>query len=151
MNSNTLASPDSSMAMSDREERDWREAVGRGLRCRCPACGEGRLFRGFLKPVPACSACGEDLTPQRSDDLPPYIVISLVGHVVVGGMLLAERFADWSMLTHGVVWMSLTLILAIGLMQPVKGGVIGLQWALLMHGFGRGVSNHAGDANGAGT
>jgi uncharacterized protein (DUF983 family) len=145
MTSTTLASPDAPMATPDSAERDWRGSVGRGLRCRCPACGEGKLFRGFLKPVPACSACGEDLTPQRSDDLPPYIVISLVGHVVVGGMLLAERFADWSMLTHGVVWVSLTLILALGLMQPVKGGVIGLQWGLRMHGFGRDAGKQAGD------
>jgi uncharacterized protein (DUF983 family) len=49
------------------------------------------------------------------------------------------------MLTHGLVWVSLTLILAIGLMQPVKGGVIGLQWALRMHGFGRNAGGQAGD------
>jgi uncharacterized protein (DUF983 family) len=150
MTSTTLASPDSPMASPDAGERDWRAAVGRGLRCRCPACGQGKLFRGFLTPAAACEACGEDLTPQRSDDLPPYIVITLVGHVVVGGMLLAERFADWSMTMHALVWVSLTLILALGLMRPVKGGVIGLQWALRMHGFGRTAGQDSGRIDGTG-
>ena len=117
-------------------ERDWRQAVGRGLNGRCPCCGEGRLFRGFLKPVERCASCGEDLHHQRADDLPPYIVITIVGHVVVGGLLLAERLADWPMWLHMAIWPALTLLLALVLMQPVKGGVVGLQWALRMHGFG---------------
>ncbi|MGL4727389.1 MAG: DUF983 domain-containing protein [Bosea sp. (in: a-proteobacteria)] len=131
-----------SVASETASERDWRVAVGRGIRCRCPACGEGKLYNGFLKPVAACEACGEDLSHQRADDMPPYIVITIVGHIVVGGMLLAERFGEWSMATHMMVWISLTIILAIGLLQPVKGGVIGLQWALRMHGFAK---DHVGD------
>lgn len=117
-------------------ERDWREAVTRGLRGHCPACGRGRLFRAFLKPVERCADCGEDLSHQRADDLPPYIVITIVGHVVVGGLLLAEKFGDWPMWLHMALWPSLTLALALVLVQPVKGGVVGLQWALRMHGFG---------------
>lgn len=116
-------------------ERDWREAVMRGLGGHCPACGRGRLFRAFLKPVERCAACGEDLSHQRADDLPPYIVITIVGHIVVGGLLLAEKFGDWPMWLHMVIWPSLTLALTFALMQPVKGGVVGLQWALRMHGF----------------
>jgi uncharacterized protein (DUF983 family) len=117
-------------------ERDWRQAIGRGLRGRCPHCGQGRLFRAFLKPVDRCEACGEDLHHQRSDDLPPYIVITIVGHIVVGGLVLAEKFSDWSMTTHMLVWPALTVAMCLALMQPIKGGVIGLQWALRMHGFG---------------
>lgn len=116
--------------------RDWSLALSRGLRGRCPSCGKGRLFGAFLKPAPVCPACGEDLSHQRADDLPPYLVITIVGHVLVGGMVLAERFADWSATTHLMVWVPLVLILGVGLIQPVKGGVIGLQWALRMHGFG---------------
>lgn len=118
------------------EQRDWRQAVGRGLMCRCPACGEGRLFRAWLKPVDACASCGEAMHHQRADDLPPYIVITIVGHVVVGGLLLAEKFGDWSMEAHMLVWPLLCIVLSLVLMQPVKGGVVGLQWALRMHGFG---------------
>lgn len=118
------------------DERDWRQAVARGLLGRCPHCGKGRLFRAFLKPVDRCEACGEDLHHQRADDLPPYIVITIVGHIIVGGLLLAEKFADWPMWLHMTVWPLLTLLLSFALMQPVKGGVVGLQWAVRMHGFG---------------
>ena len=117
------------------DERDWRVAIGRGLRGGCPHCGEGRLFRAFLKPVETCAACGEALHHQRADDLPPYVVITIVGHIVVGGLVLAEKYADWSMSLHMAIWPALTIILSILLMQPVKGGVVGLQWALRMHGF----------------
>lgn len=117
------------------EARDWRVAIRRGLLGRCPNCGKGRLFRGFLKSVDRCQACGEALHHQRADDLPPYIVITIVGHIVVGGLVLAEKYAEWSMALHMTVWLPLTLILSLGLMQPVKGGVIGLQWAMRMHGF----------------
>lgn len=117
-------------------ERDWRMAIGNGLRGRCPHCGQGRLFRAFLKPVDSCTACGEPLHHQRADDLPPYVVITIVGHVIVGGLLLAEKYADWSMGLHMAIWPALTVILSLALIQPVKGGVIGLQWAVRMHGFG---------------
>lgn len=117
------------------EERDWRQAVSRGLRGRCPHCGKGRLFRAFLKPVDRCEVCGEDLHHQRADDLPPYIVITIVGHIIVGGLLLAEKFADWPMWLHMTIWPLLTILLSFALMQPVKGGVVGLQWAVRMHGF----------------
>lgn len=116
--------------------RNWRSAIGRGLRGRCPHCGEGRLFKGFLKPVDTCASCGEAIHHHRADDLPPYIVITIVGHVVGGGLLLAERHADWSIGLHMAIWPALTVILSLLLIQPVKGGVIGLQWAMRMHGFG---------------
>lgn len=120
------------------QPREWRLAVAHGLKGRCPHCGSGRLFRAFLKPVDACQACGEPLHHQRADDLPPYLVITIVGHIVVGGLLLAEKYGDWPMALHMVIWPALTVALALILMQPVKGGVIGLQWALRMHGFGAG-------------
>ncbi|MFN3670351.1 MAG: DUF983 domain-containing protein [Bosea sp. (in: a-proteobacteria)] len=117
-------------------ERDWRSAIGRGMMGRCPHCGQGRLFRGFLKPVDQCEACGEAMHHQRADDLPPYIVITIVGHIVVGGLLMAEKYADWPMWLHMAIWPALTVLLSLALMQPAKGAVIGLQWALRMHGFG---------------
>lgn len=119
-------------------ERDWRQAIGRGLMGRCPHCGEGRLFGAFLKPVDACAACGETLHHQRADDLPPYIVITIVGHIVVGGLLMAEKYGDWPMWVHMSLWPAMALALSLLLMQPVKGGVVGLQWAMRMHGFDSG-------------
>ncbi len=117
-------------------ERDWRSAIGRGMMGRCPHCGQGKLFRGFLKPVDHCEACGEAMHHQRADDLPPYIVITIVGHIVVGGLLMAEKYANWPMGLHLAIWPALTVLLSLALMQPAKGAVIGLQWALRMHGFG---------------
>ena len=69
-------------APSELPARAWKQAMGRGLHGQCPACGQGKLFRAFLKPVDACAACGEDYTHQRADDFPPYIVILLLGHIL---------------------------------------------------------------------
>lgn len=120
-------------------------SVLRGLRMRCPACGEGRLFRAFLKPVDTCPDCDEEMHHQRADDLPPYLSIFIVGHVVVGGYMFGERFLDLSSWGHLALWVPITLLMAFALMQPLKGGVIGLQWALRMHGFG-GENDFAADA-----
>jgi uncharacterized protein (DUF983 family) len=73
---------------------------------------------------------------QRSDDLPPYITIFVVGHVVVPLILAIEMSANpWSMWVTMAVFAPLTLALTILLMQPVKGAVIGMQWGLRLHGF----------------
>jgi uncharacterized protein (DUF983 family) len=65
------------------EKRDLWSAMKRGFRGRCPRCGEGKLFRAFLKVDNNCSVCGLDFTPHRADDLPAYLVIVIVGHIVV--------------------------------------------------------------------
>ena len=119
----------------DAERPLWR-SIWRGMRSRCPNCTEGKLFRGWLKPVDRCASCGEDYTPQRSDDLPPYLVIFVVGHVVVAGYLAGERFLELTSWEHLAIWTPITLAMTFALMRPTKGGTIGLQWALRMHGFG---------------
>ena len=73
------------------EKRDAWAAVRRGFFCRCPRCGEGKLFRAFLKTADNCSECGLDFTPHRADDLPAYLVIVVVGHIVVPLALLIEK------------------------------------------------------------
>ena len=117
------------------EKRDVWSAMKRGFRCRCPRCGEGKLFRAFLKVDDHCSACGLDYTPHRADDLPAYLVIVIVGHIMVPMALSIEtNFAPpvWLQLS---IYLPLTLILSLLLLQPVKGAVVGFQWALRMHGF----------------
>ena len=118
--------------------RELVPAMRRGWAGRCPACGEGRIFGRFLKVSPACAACGEELSHHRADDLPPYLVITIVAHVVGTGILLAETYMEWPVWAHMSLWPALTIILGLWLMQPVKGAVIGLQWAHRMHGFGDG-------------
>ena len=117
------------------EKRDVWTALKRGFRSRCPRCGEGKLFRAFLKVDDHCSVCGLDFTPHRADDLPAYLVIVIVGHIVVPAALWIETNyapAVWLQLT---VYLSFTLVASLALLQPVKGAVVGLQWALRMHGF----------------
>jgi uncharacterized protein (DUF983 family) len=72
------------------EKRDVWTAMKRGFRGRCPRCGEGKLFRAFLKVDNNCSVCGLDFTPHRADDLPAYLVIVIVGHIVVPLALMIE-------------------------------------------------------------
>ena len=112
----------------------WR-AMRRGFLCRCPNCGEGKLFRGYLKPVEACAVCGEDLSHQRADDAPPYFTIVVVGHVVVPIMTAVFLATELSVMTHLAIWLPLTLVMSLALLRPIKGALIGLQWALYMHGF----------------
>jgi uncharacterized protein (DUF983 family) len=118
------------------DDRPLGRSIGRGTKCRCPNCGEGRLFRKFIKPVDQCEVCHEDYTHQRADDLPAYIVVLIIGHVMVGGFLGAELMFALSSWQHLAIWVPVSVLGALALLQPVKGGVIGLQWALRMHGFG---------------
>lgn len=112
-------------------------AVQRGFLGRCPACGRGRLFRRFLKVADRCNACGQALHHHRADDFPAYVVMFLVAHVVGYGIYAAEtRFDAVPLWLHIAVWPTLTLVLGLALLQPVKGGIVGLQYALRMHGFG---------------
>ena len=115
----------------------WTRGIARGLAMRCPACGEGRAFGRFLKVAHACEVCGLELHHHRADDLPPYVTIFIVAHIVGYGVLVSELHWEWPLAWHVALWPALTLLLALALMQPVKGAVVGLQYALGMHGFGR--------------
>lgn len=119
-----------------RPARPVWNAIRRGLSCRCPNCGEGKLFRSFLKIVDTCAACGADMHHHRADDLPAYIVVAIVGHIVVGAFMGIEATSTLSTWQHLAIWIPLTILSAVALIRPVKGGVVGLQWALYMHGFG---------------
>ncbi|MGL4324598.1 MAG: DUF983 domain-containing protein [Beijerinckiaceae bacterium] len=110
-------------------------AMKRGFFGRCPHCGDGRIFGKFLKVQPECTACGTAFHHHRADDMPPYIVMFLVGHIVVGGLVMAETEANWPTWVHVALWPTLGLVLGLALLQPVKGAIIALQWALRMHGF----------------
>src|SRR4030081_3247137 len=117
------------------EKRDVFAAMRRGFRGRCPRCGEGKLFRAFLKTADNCSVCGLDFTPHRADDLPAYLVIVIVGHIVVPMILWIETDYSPSVPLQLSIYLPLTLILSLLLLQPVEGAVVGAQWALRMHGF----------------
>ena len=117
------------------EGRPLMRSIGRGFAGRCPHCGKGRLFARFLKVADSCIECGEEYHHHRADDLPAYLVIFIVGHIVVAGFMGIERLYALSTFQHLAIWTPVTLAATIGLLQPVKGAVVGLQWALRMHGF----------------
>jgi uncharacterized protein (DUF983 family) len=117
------------------EKRDVWTALKRGLRCRCPRCGQGKLFRAFLKVDDHCKVCSLDFTPHRADDLPAYLVIVIVGHLVVPTALWIETDYSPPVWLQLAIYLPITLIASLALLQPVKGAVVGLQWALRMHGF----------------
>jgi uncharacterized protein (DUF983 family) len=115
--------------------RDSWSAMMRGWRGLCPNCGEGRMFRAFLKVADHCPACGEALHHQRTDDAPAYFVILVVGHVVVPIVLAVETVYAPAYWVHAVLWLPLTLGLSLAILQPIKGALVALQWAMRMDGF----------------
>jgi uncharacterized protein (DUF983 family) len=117
-------------------ERNWKRAALVGLRGRCPCCGRAPLFARTLRTVEHCPACGQDWTHQRADDFPAYLVILVVGHVVVPLFVLANAWWDWPLGLQMALWPAMTALLAVLLIRPAKGAVIGVQWALGMEGFG---------------
>jgi uncharacterized protein (DUF983 family) len=108
-------------------------AIGRGLRGRCPACGKGSIFNGFLRVAAACIECGAPLGLARADDAPPSFTILVVGHIVIPLLFIVDRSADqlplWMM---SAIFLPLTLGLALGLIRPIKGGTVGLMLKLNM-------------------
>lgn len=106
-----------------------------GLAGRCPSCGKGKLFHGYLKTVPVCEVCGEEIHHHRADDAPPYFTITIVGHIIIPALLAVELAYHPAAWVHLSLWLPLTIILSLGLLRPVKGALVSLQWALYMHGF----------------
>ena len=100
-------------------------ALGRGLLGRCPACGQTHLFNGFLKVAPECSNCGAPLGLARADDAPPYFTILIVGHIVIPAILLVQKLDDPPSWLLAAIFLPLTLFLALGLIQPIKGATVG--------------------------
>lgn len=113
------------------------EALLRGMKCRCPRCGEGSIFRKWLKPRDNCPTCGLDMSGQRSDDFPAYIAIFATGHLLAPLiiMLVADYALGPAALLAIIVPVAVAMMLA--LLQPSKGAVIALQWWNGMHGFRR--------------
>jgi uncharacterized protein (DUF983 family) len=118
-----------------RGEASAAQALWRGFRGRCPACGEGHMFRAFLKVADKCPHCCEELYHHRADDFPAYLVIVIVGHILVPIVLTVETEIAPAIWISMTLWPSLALVMTLGLLQPVKGAVVAIQWYGGMHGF----------------
>ncbi|WP_019997033.1 DUF983 domain-containing protein [Aureimonas ureilytica] len=99
-----------------------------GLAGRCPRCGKGRLFAGYLRLEPVCSRCGLDLAPLDQADGPAFFVMSIVSFVVVGLALYTEVTFSPPLTVHLLLWIPLAFILAAPLMRLAKGLMVGLQF-----------------------
>lgn len=98
------------------------------MRGRCPRCGDGRLFTGFLNVAPACGACGLDYSFADSGDGPAVFVILIVGFIVAGGALILEFSAQPPYWLHAVIWVPLTLVLSLVMLRAMKGFMIAQQY-----------------------
>lgn len=113
--------------------KGWVSALVRGLRGKCPRCGEAALFRKWLKPVDRCPHCQQDWSVQQADDFPAYIGIFVVGHLlapVVIAMIGTFGMSAW--LTLAII-LPVAIVMLLVTLQPTKGGVIGFLW---WHGIG---------------
>jgi uncharacterized protein (DUF983 family) len=98
------------------------------MRGRCPRCGEGRLFRGFLEVAPRCEACGLDFSFADSGDGPAVFIMMIVGFIVVGLALFVEFTFSPPYWVHAVLWIPLVIGLSLGLLRPLKGFLIAQQY-----------------------
>jgi uncharacterized protein (DUF983 family) len=114
------------MAVEDRSS--LRVPMLRGLAGRCPRCGKGRLFEGFLTLKPRCESCGLDYSFADSADGPAFFVMFFSGFVVAGSALVVEALYAPPFWLHAVLWIPLILITTLLPLRPVKGLLIALQY-----------------------
>lgn len=99
-----------------------------GLLSRCPSCGKGRLFSGFLTLPEKCDKCDLDYGFADAGDGPAVFIILIVGFIVVGGAMYVELKYQPEYWVHAVLWLPLTLILGLGLLRPFKAVLVALQY-----------------------
>jgi uncharacterized protein (DUF983 family) len=106
------------------------QGLARGFRRRCPNCGEGRLFKGYLAVQPVCPACGHDNAQYRADDAAPYFTILVIGHLVIGPILIFPFILTAPIgLVLGTTLPALAVV-TLCLLPVIKGAVIGGLWAV---------------------
>ena len=99
-----------------------------GVAGRCPRCGKGKLFKGFIDVAPACESCGLDLKFADSGDGPAVFVMLFAGFFIVGLALYIEVKFEPPMWVHAAIFLPLTLIVCVGMLRPLKGVLIALQY-----------------------
>ena len=116
-------------------ERKKSSAIWRGMKGQCPACGAKTMWRQYLKVQDDCAACGLHLGGHQADDAPPYFTIFIVGHIIVPVALIVEKLYTPPLYIHALLFSVLAVLVSMISLPIVKGGVVGLQWALRLHGF----------------
>jgi uncharacterized protein (DUF983 family) len=103
-------------------------AISTGLAGRCPRCGDGRMFTGFLNLAPACDACGLDYGFADSGDGPAVFVTLIAGFLVLGVALAVDIAYEPPLWVYVVIFMPATILVCIGLLRPLKGLLIASQY-----------------------
>lgn len=117
------------------ETRPAKPAMMRGWRRRCPSCGKGPLFKGYLKVRDNCAVCGQELHHHRADDGPAYLTILIVGHLMAPGLHITFSHFEPDPFAVASIFSVICVALSLFLLPRIKGGLIGLQWAKRLHGF----------------
>ena len=114
--------------MSEWNDGPPASPLAAGLGARCPRCGQGKLYDGYLKLRPSCETCGLDYGFANAGDGPAIFIMLLVGAIVVGGALTVEILYRPPMWVHVALWVPLTLALALAILRPMKALMIALQY-----------------------
>lgn len=109
-------------------------AIRRGFKRLCPNCGEAKIFAGYLKLKKNCPHCKAPIGEIRADDLPPYLTIFIVGHLVIPALLFVEATWRPDLWLQVTVWPLIALALCLSLLPILKGAVVGLMWSMGMKG-----------------
>ena len=107
-----------------------RIAALRGLRGRCPACGKGRLFAGYLKQAPACADCGAATGEIEAEDGPPWLTVLLLGPLLAALTFIAARHEDWPLWMRLAGLGAFAIVAALMLLPRIKGALIGVLWGM---------------------
>ena len=105
----------------------WQLLKRGGCR-KCPQCGETSLFKGYLTPRLTCERCGLSFDTIRSDDMPAYFTIAIVGHLLLPLIFWSEVHFELSIWQHLAIWLPLTSILTLGMLPSIKGIAMGIVW-----------------------
>lgn len=99
-----------------------------GIKGRCPKCGEGRLFNGYLKVTTTCDQCGLDLSFAESGDGPAIFIMFVVGMIVIALAMITDSLFHPAPYVHLMLWIPTTIVLSLVLLRPFKATMIALQY-----------------------
>lgn len=125
----SVISDSSNSGLAPRSPPSFSLGVARGVARKCPACGVGPLFCGYLTVRPTCPACANENGQYPADDFAPYVTIFLVLHLFVPPLFFADRTWEMSIWTEGAIALPLFLIITLLILPVAKGGVIGFAWS----------------------
>lgn len=112
------------------EFKEFLPIIVRGIKLRCPCCGEGKLFSNYLKQVNNCALCGESYSNIHADDGPAWLTILIVGHLLAPLIIMFSSSTNWPDFMSIIVWSILAIVLVILILPIAKGAFVAIIWKL---------------------